>query len=272
MSRLPDALRAACHPISLLHRGGLMAGMLLIAMICFAHLAVWPVSAGEHIFRMAASHLPGGSQPDGKGAVDIIAVEAFRRIGVEFETIFLPGKRAKAMVNSGDFDGNLTGTPTLGASLPNAIMVPEHALSVDFVAISRNAGARLSGWDELSQYPVAYVRGHKLFDRHVKNTGDRLVLMNDYAILGNFFLRRSLDHGGVEFFLMSRTLAPNVFADEIGRTLFVVEPPLKTITVHFYIHKRYPDLVPRLDKVLREMRRDGTIKRLLAQAKMYTKQ
>ena len=269
MIRLSAAPRAATHSFSILLRGGLFVGMLLIALICLARLAVWPVSADEHIFRMAASHLPGIAQPDGHGHVDLMAAEAFRRIDVNFETIFLPGKRAKAMLNQGNIDGYLTGTPSLKASAPNAIMVPEPHTTIDFVALSRNAVTRLAGWDDLTRYDAAYIRGHKYFDRHVKNSGDRLILLNDYATIRKYFLHRSADQGGVTFVLMSRSIAHTTFGVEIGRNVFIVEPPLGSISVHFFVHKRHRDLVPRLDKALREMRLDGTNERLRKQAKAY---
>lgn len=239
----------------------------LFAVLILAAPAAWPVSAGEHIFRMSASHIPGTSQPDGNGYVDLFAMEAFRRAGIEFEIVYLPGKRAKAMLNAGEVDGYLTGTPALTASAPNAIMVPEPFLTYDFVALSRDAATRISGWDELSQYPVAYVRGHKYLNRHVKNTGNRLVLLNDYNHLRKFFLQRSLDHGGVKFVLMAREIAVSTFGDDLGRTVFFVEPPLGSVSGHFFVHERHRGLVPRLDAAVRELHQDGTADRLRKKAK-----
>jgi polar amino acid transport system substrate-binding protein len=155
----------------------------------------------------------------------------------------------------------LTGTPSFRASVPNAIMVPEPFMSIDFVAISRVPATRLSGWDELSQYPVAYLRGHEFFGRHAKNAGDRLVLLNDYAALRDFFIKRTLDRGGVSFVLMARTIAVAIFGEELGQNVFIVDPPLGSMSRYIFVHERHRDLVPRLDRAIREMHQDVTTER-----------
>ncbi len=235
----------------------------LCSILFLTNLAAWPVSAGEQIFRMSASQLPGISQPDGSGSADLLAAELFRRIGVKFETVYLPDKRAKAMLIKGKVDGYLTGTPSFRASASNAIMVPEPFMSVDFVAVSRDATIRLSGWDDLSRYPVAYLRGHEFFGRHAKNTGDRLVLLNDHTELRDFFIKRTLDRNGVEFDLMAREIAVAAFGEDFGRTVFIVEPSLGSMSRHIFVHERHRDLVPRLDRAIREMHRDVTTDRPL---------
>jgi len=119
---------------------------------------------------MSAPHLPRISLPYGEGSADHCVAKVFRRIGVELETVYLPGNRAKAMLIHGKVDGYLTGTPSFRATEPNAIMVPESFMTVDFVTVSRDATIGLSGWDDLSLYPVAYLRGHEIFSRHVINS------------------------------------------------------------------------------------------------------
>lgn len=216
--------------------------------------------------------MPGISQPDGEGTADHFMAEEFRRIGVEFETVYLPDKRAKEMLIQGKVDGYLTGTPSFRALAPNAIMVPEPFMPIDFVAVSRVSTIRLSGWDELSQDPVAYLRGHEFFGRHAKNTGDRLVLLNDYTELRDFIIKRTLDRGGVSFVLMARAIAVAIYGEELGKSVFIVEPPLGSMSGHIFVHERHRDLVPRLDRAIREMHRDVTIDRLSKTVKAYETQ
>lgn len=232
------------------------------AAVVLPFSAARPVSAGEQIFLMSASHLPGISQPDGEGSADHVVAEVFRRIGVEFETVYLPDKRAKEMLIQGQVDGYLTGTPSFRALAPNAIMVPEPFMTVDFVAISRDSAIRLSGWDELSNFSVAYLRGHDYFNRHVTNTDDRIVLLNDYVALKNYFKRRTVDRGGVSFVLMARAIAVAIFGEELGQSVFIVNPPLGSMSRHIFVHDRHRDLVPRLDRAIREMHRDVTVDQL----------
>ncbi len=243
-----------------------------IAAVVLPFSAARPVSAGEQIFLMSAPHLPGISQPDGEGSADRLVAEVFRRIGVEFEIVYLPGKRAKAMLVQGKVDGYLTGSPSFRASAPNAIMIPEPFMTIDYVALSRDSTTRLSGWDDVSQYPVAYLRGHEYFGRHVENTDDRLVLLNDYTALRDFFLKRTMDRGGVSFVLVARKIAVAASGKDLGRNVFIVEPPLGSISRHIFVHERHRDLVPRLDRAIREMHRDVTIDRLPMTAKAYQRQ
>jgi polar amino acid transport system substrate-binding protein len=241
----------------------------LCAAILLAQFAVRPVSAVEHLFRMSAPHLPGVSQPDGNGSLDIFVAELFRRIGVEFETVYLPDKRAKETLIQGKVDGYLTGTPSFRAMAPNAIMVHEPFMTVDYVAISRDSAFRFSGWDELSKYSIAYLRGHEYFSQHVTNTDDRIVLLNDYVDLKNYFLKRTVDRGGVSFVLMAREIAVATFGEDLGRSVFIVEPPLGSISRHIFVHERHRDLVPRLDRAIRNMHRDVTTDRIPKMAKAY---
>ena len=145
-------------------------------------------------------------------------------------------------------------------------------MTIDYVALSRDSTTRLSGWDDVSQYPVAYLRGHEYFDRHVENTDDRLVLLNDYTALRDFFLKRTMDRGGVSFVLVARKIAVAAFGKDLGRNVFIVEPPLGSISRHIFVHERHRDLVPRLDRAIREMHRDVTIDRLPMTAKAYQRQ
>ena len=72
-----------------------------------------------------------------------------------------------------------------------------------------------------------------------------------------------MDHGGVEFALMARAIAVAIFGEEFGQSVFIVEPPLGTMSRHIFIHERHRDLVPRLDRAIREMHRDVTTDRPL---------
>jgi polar amino acid transport system substrate-binding protein len=63
--------------------------------------------------------------PDQQGFVDLVATEAFRRIGVTVKTVKLPAERGLINANQGIHDGEMLRVGGLEKIYPNLIMVPE---------------------------------------------------------------------------------------------------------------------------------------------------
>ena len=234
-------------------------GSLIIAF-CVALTSI--AKADQPPFVMAASVLPGYAHKDGSGVANLIANEAFRRIGTPLTIEFFPSNRAKMMLNAGKVDGYLTGTKALSRKLPETIMVAEPFAKAVFVAVSKNPQTRIGGWADLRNYWVGYVLGAKIFDRFVPNEGNRVSKEHNYSDLRTFLFRKTRPGQPEKVILQDRFAAVTQFHKEINKTVFVVEPPLAEIDGHFFVHKKFAALASRLAIALREMKAEGKIDQL----------
>ena len=180
-----------------------------------------------------------------------ILTEAYSRIGYDVKVQGVPAERALVMSNQGEVDGEAARVPVIEVACPNLIRVPTPLYLNRVVIFSRVGDIDLSsGWGALYPYRVGVVRGYKFVDKMTASM-DRVVAP-DYWHLFTLLENGRLDVAVSEYFEALPTLKamrPHNFQ--------IVLPPLAYKPMYHYLHKRHADLVPRIDKVLREMRREG---------------
>lgn len=50
--------------------------------------------------------------------------------------------------------------------------------------------------------------------------------------------------------------------------MHIIEPPLISEPNYIYVHRRHAGLLPELTRIISEIKRDGTLDRIFAQAKL----
>lgn len=200
--------------------------------------------------------------PLDRRALQALAGEAFRRIGLEFRMVTLPSERSLHSANLGEIDGEGLRVAGLAAQYPNLVQVPERFLGVSFVAFAKDASIRLDqGWDSLQPYSVAFILGWKMFEANAA-TKARLVTQVDQPEQ----MFRMLDSGRVQLALYTRADGVALVRELGLRGIAPLSPALKDVDMYLYLHRRHEALVPRLAQALREMKADGSYQRLLTAA------
>ena len=180
-----------------------------------------------------------------------ILTEAYGRIGYDVTVEGVPAERALVMSNQGVVDGEAARVPVIEPVCPNLIRVPTPLYVNRVVVFSRIGEIDLShSWDGLYPYRVGVVRGYKFVDKMTASMNR--VLAPDYHNLFVMLENGRLDVAVTEYFDVLPTLK-----EMQPRNVRIQVPPLAYNPMYHYLHKRNADLVPKIDAVLRDMRREG---------------
>lgn len=195
---------------------------------------------------------------DKKGFLDVLIAEVFRRIGERAEVeVYDASQRAMIQADAGIDAGFAMRVKGLEAKFPNMVMVPEKVIDNDFVAMSKGPAFPTPDWSALDGHDVAYILGWKIFEAHIVGH-ESLVLPKDADQLIGL-----LRNGRVDVILYERWQGA-WRAKNTGLAAVVHEPPLASVPMYMYLHKKHAALVDKAAQALREMKSDGTYAKIVA--------
>jgi polar amino acid transport system substrate-binding protein len=220
--------------------------------------AAGPARAG--VVRLTTANAPPNATADHTGLCDRVMTEAFRRLGLRLEIVNLPSERSLLSANEGIHDGNFARVQGLEKQYPNLIRVAEQITTFEFVAFTAGPVFRTAGWESLRPHHVGIVTGWKILEGNITG-GASLTKVRDEKLLFGL-----LAAGRADLVVYDRQQG-RVVLEQLGlRGITVLEPPLAVEGMYPYLHKRHAALVPRLERVLREMKQDGTYRKIAAEA------
>ena len=201
--------------------------------------------------------------------VVLVQKEAFRRLGYETKFLFVPGKRASEMAENGLADGEMGRPETYGSPQSNLIRVEEDCGGQQVMAYTMDPDLKLNGWDSLrgTSLHVEYQRGMSTSMRNLVEIV-RPELLSEVSTteqgLKRLVLKRTdvyIDANmGTTQVLQSADF--QVFEQVYGKGARVqIAGTMGEISLYPWLHRKHADLVPRLAKVLREMKADGSFER-----------
>lgn len=197
-----------------------------------------------------------GPEDDGEVLITKpIVIEAYKRIGIEAQVDHHPWARALELSSSGDTDGELHRVKAISSKFESLIIVNEPVLYIDFVAFAKqDKNIFIKKWEDLKPYTFTYVRGIKLIEsntqemnvepvRDFKTALKLLELDRVDVVLDTYYNAiKEIELGGYTNFQLS--------SDYLAR-----------IPLYHFVHKRNAHLVPKLEEALREMKKEGIIKK-----------
>lgn len=222
-------------------------------------LALLPSGTHGRELELSASDAYPYSTPDGDGVADRIVREAFRRAGVAVRIIHAaPSERSLINANEGIVDGEYLRIAGLEKKYPNLVQVPESVCAYEFTAFARNRAIRVKGWESLRPYNVGYITGWKILEENVTGVKSLTTVRNDDAL---FELLRS-DRADLVIF---ERLGAEAYLKRTGaRGIRPLSPPLARREMYLYLNRGNATLAPVLAKALRQMKQDGTWRRIMA--------
>lgn len=189
------------------------------------------------------------------GFLDIVATEAFRRVGVTLQLVKLPAERGLLNANAGIEDGDLTRIAGLEKLYPNLIRVPEKLLDWEFVAYSKNP-AIPARWSSIRQHIVGHVTGWKIYEHHLQGA-NHVVSANGPT---QMFMLLARDR--IEIALYARWMGHAYIKNLNLGGIHQLKPNLAKKEMFIYLNKRHSKLVPKLAKSLRALKQEGFYKRV----------
>ena len=195
--------------------------------------------------------------PNQQGFLDQVIGELFSRIGKKGEVaVYEASARSIKAANDGLDDGLALRIAGLEKKFPNLIRVPEKIMDNDFVAYSLGKGTVTSDWHSLDDGSVAYILGWQIFNNNLTHHKN-LVKVKGATQLFDVFKAGRADYVLYERWQgLWRTR-------ELGLDAKVHEPPLASMEMFMYLHKRHENLVEPLAKELAKMKRDGSYQKIV---------
>jgi len=230
--------------------------ILSVAIAGVLLLTAAPVRAAEMpVLVLNDTNEPPFTTTDGRGFLDAIAGEAFRRAGVRLRLVKLPAARALLNANDGIEDGDLTRITGLEAQYPNLVRVPEKLIDWEFAAFGRDP-ALPAHWETLRTHPVGHIRGWKIYEQQLAGA-PHVVTAEDPAQLF-----RQLQLKRIEVALYARWQGLSWIQRQGLTDVHLLEPLLARREMFIYLHKRHAALVPKLAAALRAIKAEGLYDRL----------
>lgn len=227
-----------------------MKKMLLIIFSLFVIAS--PLSAQESLVL---------SQPDDvivKIAAKVVQ-EAYQRIGIQIQTKTFPAERALFKSNNGDVDGEVCRIQGIESTYPNLMMVPVVVNMFEGVVFTKDITFPVTGWDSLKPYKIGIRIGTKFAEQGTKGMSVESVSDNEQLFL-------KLDAGRTDVVVASRLEGLEQLTQLQLKGITVLEPPLVTVNLYHYLHKKHAALIPAITKTLQEMEAEGQIQAIREQA------
>ncbi len=193
--------------------------------------------------------------PEHTGFLDVIATEAFRRVGVELRLVKLPAERALLLANDGLQDGDLTRIAGLEGQYPNLVRVPEKLVDWDFAAFSKDASIP-ANFEAIRRHSVGLIKGWKIYERNMAGAGRVTTVDSPEQLF------RLLDRGRIEVALYAHRMGVALIRKQGLRDIRPLEPPLASRAMYIYLNKRHAELAPKLAAALRALKREGFYQRV----------
>jgi len=216
--------------------------------ICLTLFCTTPHSHSEEPLKFAQII----DTPDQVIGAEILRV-AYKRIGVPIEIVQMPGRRALRESSEGRIDGEVHRILSVGNDYPTLIRVPTPINYIEPTVFSKNERFVVTGCSSLKDYRVGIVRGVRHAEActqgmmHVQVVGDSNLLM------------QILDKGRVDIVITAKINGLLQLKKLKLDSIYPLSPPLSRSLVYHYLHQRHKALVPRIDKVFKEMQETGEL-------------
>ncbi len=225
----------------------------VVAALCGAWCALWTLQAAAAPSSVVLSLIEGDSMS--QSAFQIMT-EAYRRLGIDAKAEILPNERALEDSNDGVTDAETMRKAGIEARYSNLVMVPEPVLSFDTVVFTTGLSFTVNGWDSLRPYSVCLLKGMKLAEDGTLGMQRMMGTTPEQVV-------RMLAAGRCDAAVLGTGIWTEIDRLKVG-PMRALEPPVSVVPLFHYVNRRHAGLVSKLAEILRQMRGDGTIDRLLA--------
>ncbi len=192
----------------------------------------------------------------------LIYTEVFRRLGYDFQYDGYPGARAPVLAESGDVDGEIHRSADYAKVTINLIRVEESHFTASYGAYAVKPGIILNGWHSLknTNYRVEYRRGSKQPETALTAIIQPENLSNIATTEQGLkkLLTGRTDIYVDTTFLVSETISRLNSASFPAHEVYQAGI-MENVNGYVYMHKKRAVLVPKIAKVLNEMKKEGII-------------
>lgn len=192
--------------------------------------------------------------------LELIYREAFSRMNMDFSFKYVPAQRASIEADSGKTDGEPARREAHNIMYPHLIRVDESVMVITFAAYSTNSKIKLSGWQSLTgtNYRIDFYRGIPLVPERLRGLPEQNLL----ELTSHEQALQRLTSGRSDLYIYTEKDMSFLLKNRKDKKIPIYQVGiLDRYTAYPFLHKKHKDLIPKLEAVLRAMKKDGTFKR-----------
>ncbi len=196
----------------------------------------------------------------------LLYTEAFGRMGYAFKLIAVPAKRAVALAANGSVHGEVGRIYNYrqGSRYYNLVRVNEEISRVDIVAYGIDSLGPYSAWTSLkdTNLKVGFHRGMKIIEINLSK------IMNEKNISRLVDIQSGLGmltKGRIDIFIGVSSPTDNAIKTQFLNHGIRKMGLIEAIPLYPYMNSEYKKMAIQLETVLKEMKLDGSFKRLESQ-------
>jgi len=199
------------------------------------------------------------SKSGGSGVAARLLGEIYRQAGLQFQLEVLPAPRAALMSLSGQMDGDLIRIPSYTQEHPQMVRVdpPYYRVSVRAYSMP-DRFAHVRTREDLQHYSVGAIRGMP-YAQELTENHPALTLAQNSLQMFRMLQARRLD------LVLSSTLSAQSSIEQLRIKDVLISPELARFELHHCLHMRRKELAPRIGEVIRKMKANGELERLITQ-------
>jgi len=184
---------------------------------------------------------------------ETVLIKAYSRLGITFETEWLPAKRSLIIANTGFSDGELSRVNLSVDRYPNLIKIKVPVNFIEGVAFTKNQSISVqNGWQSLAPYSIGITKGTIFAEKGTKG-------MNVQSVTNFLSVFQMLDKQRVDTVVSPKVIGLYHINQAGLKDIIVNKPALAKLNLYHYLHKRHADLALKLESVLQEMQSNREI-------------
>jgi len=220
-------------------------------------------SKSIHVFRLIVVR---GQNPIVGRFGKLIFPEVFKKLSMEVKLDVLPAKRASQEVSNGNYDGEAFRVKEYGTEHPRLIRVDVPVATAHFAAYTRKGSSiHLTDWNSLKDksFKVDCTLGTVFCE---KNVSKHIPPENFFMIQSPSIALDRLADERSDIFIGIAELVDNLLENSNLKDRIAFSSSLFKTDFYLYVHNKHKDLVPQIEKVLRDLQQNKDMGRYLNQA------
>ncbi len=189
----------------------------------------------------------------------LIYSEVFRRAGVKLKMEYFPIKRASLEADIGNVDGEPARIRQYQNNHYNLVRIDEFVHTLQINAYATKIKTPLNGWQSLKgkKYYVEYLRGVEISEYNLTKVLDKKYLTDSSSA---FHSLEKLLSNRIDLYIDSHNaISPLLKQVPFGGVIYPIGL-MESVDLYFYIHRKHKQYIPKLTKIIQNMKEEGLIK------------
>ncbi len=220
--------------------------------IAFLTIALSSSASGEPPLRFARIE----NIPDQFVGGEILKV-VYDRLHIAIELVDMPAKRALLDSSSGLLDGEVHRNINVRSQYPSLIMLEPAINYIEPSVFSKRHRFEVKGWESIKDYNIGIVRGVGTSEDGTRAMTHVLAVTTLEQLMQALAADR-IDVAVSDAFSGLAVVKKLGLKDQIT----VLTPRLQRNDIYHFLHEKHRDLIPKVEKVLREMQASGELESL----------